>query len=322
MERVSPTTISDLMHGYAVRRLHVSEQSPRLSIDYCSLIRNPSGGFSEVAELSGSLSFDWGQLPDEVRQKLETLERVVVPFLPSYVIPVSGSIPLKVEPIVSAIFCNYYTRPPTNVPNQLSAVYYFPTATSKSTQVDLAWESLSRSQQLLVTNLASWAKRQAWEDLATKIREISEQPALINRPHKVFISHKRRSKSESVAEVVAERVSQQGISVWFDKWEIKAGDSIPGKIGEGFKDSDACLIFLSHGYSGSAWCTKEMNTALAKAINEHLTVIPCLVETCGIPELLKDLKRVDFVEPTATEFEQELGEITDAIYKVDLNPYR
>jgi len=30
---------------------------------------------------------------------------------------------------------------------------------------------------------------------------------------------------------------------------------------------------------------------------------------------------VDFIEPTAAEFEQKLQEITDSIYKVDLNPY-
>ncbi len=121
---------------------------------------------------------------------------------------------------------------------------------------------------------------------------------------------------------MAHRLSQQGMNVWFDKWEVMAGDSVPGRIGEGFKDSDACLIFMSREYSGSNWCTKEMNTALTKAINEHLTIIPSLIEPCDVPELLKDIKRVDFIEPTASEFEKKLAEVTDAIYKVDLNPYR
>ena len=136
------------------------------------------------------------------------------------------------------------------------------------------------------------------------------------------MSYKQQSKAEPVADTIANRLSKQNIDVWFDKWEIKAGDSVPGKIGTGFKNIDACLVFLESQYGSSDWCTKEMNTALARAISENLTVIPILVEDCAIPELLKDLKRIYLKEPNATGFEQKLTEITDAIYKVDLNPYR
>ncbi len=241
--------------------------------------------------------------------------------MPKYEVETGSGSPLRVEPAIDTIICAYSVVPARETPSQFSVVYFFLTEPSNRTQVDL-WDSLSRSQRLVVSNLASWAKKQAWADLANRIAQISGQPGIARRTHKVFISYKKNSRSEQVAETVANRLSQQGMVVWFDKWEIKAGDSIPGKIGEGFKDSDACLIFLNHEYSGSDWCTKEMNTALIKAISEHLIVIPSLVETCNVPELLKDLKRVDFIEPTASEFEQKLVEITDAIYKVDLNPYR
>jgi len=142
-------------------------------------------------------------------------------------------------------------------------------------------------------------KQQAWEHLTNNVREISGQPPMVSGAHQVFISYKQKTKSEKIAETIAERLSQQGIRVWFDKWKINAGDSITGKIGEGFEHSDACLIFLSQGFSSSNWCTKEMNVALTEAINGRLTVIPSLIETCSVPELLKDLKRVDFIEPTA-----------------------
>lgn len=158
--------------------------------------------------------------------------------------------------------------------------------------------------------------------MANRTRVISGQPAQAPRAHKVFLSYKQQSKAELIARTVAHRLSQEQIEVWFDKWEIKAGDSIPGKIGEGFKYSDACLVFLESQYSSSDWCTKEMNTALTKAINEGFTIIPILVEDCEKPELLKDLTHVYLKEPSAPEFEQKLAEITDAIYRVDLNPYR
>ncbi len=321
IKAASPRKISDLSFGYDFYAEEKGENFLCLNIRYTPLIQETDGRFSEVSQLSGYASVDWGRnLPPEIYQKLETLRRVVMSFLPSYEINVGGS--LKIQPTIREIFCNYYTKPPKGIPSQLSVIYFFSTAPNQTTQANLEWDSLSRSQQLVIKNVASWVKKQAWEGLANRIRAISGQPAGAIRAHKVFVSYKRRSKAESDAENVAHRLSQQSITVWFDKWEIKAGDSVTGKIGEGFKDCDACLVFLESQYSSSGWCTKEMNTALTKAIKENFTVIPILVEDCDMPELLKDLKPVHLKDPSATEFEQILAEITDAIYKVDLNPYR
>lgn len=318
-----PRRITDLMFGFHVHRLRDTEENPRVSIEYTPLVQDAGGNLSEVQVLFGNPMFGWDQLAVHVRQKLETLEKMITALLPSYEVNVNKSVLLTLQAVTREVFCSYYRKPPVSIPSQLSAMYFFPTQAGQSIQMNFQWESLSRSQQLVVSNVASWAKKQAWEHLANRVREVSGQPALVDKPHKVFISYKKNSRAEDVAELIANRLSQQeGISVWFDKWEVMAGDSIPGKIGEGFKDSDACLVFLSHEYDRSNWCTKEMNTALAKAISENLTIIPSLVEACSVPELLKDLKRVDFVGPTAAQFEQKLQEITDAIYKVDLNPYR
>lgn len=323
-ESIKPATariIVDLSFGYDFHAEEKGENFLCLNIKYTPLIQETDGRFSDVSQLSGNVSVDWGRnLPPEIEQKLETLQRVVMPFLPSYEINVGGS--LNIQPTIRGIFCHYYTNPPKGIPSQLSVLYFFSTARNQTTQVNLEWDSLSRSQQLVVSNVASWVKKQAWEDLANKMREISGQPAQATRGHKVFLSYKRRSKAESIAETMAHRLSQQNISVWFDKWEIKAGDSVAGKIGEGFKAGDACLVFLDRQYSSSDWCTKEMNTALTKAINENFTVIPLLVEDCDKPELLKELRPIYLKEPSADQFEQVLSEITDAIYKVDLNPYR
>jgi len=315
--------ICDLTFEYHFYPENKKENFLYLNIQYVPLIQETDGSFSDVSQLSGYFNLDWGQQAlFEINQKLEDFGRLVIPLLPSYEVDQGTGTPLRVQPIIRQIFCTYFTKPPTVAPSQLSAIYSFPTRPKQTTQADLKWSSLSRSQQLFINNVSSWVKKQAWQDLANKIRATSGQPAEVMTPHKVFVSYKRRSKAESVAETIAHRLSQQHIDVWFDKWEIKAGDSVPGKIGKGFKDSDACLIFLERQYSSSDWCTKEMNTALTKAINENLTVIPILVEDCDKPELLKDLKPVYLQEPSADEFEQRLTEITDAIYKVDLNPYR
>jgi len=323
MKTVSPRRISNFTFEYLVYPENKTENYLYLIIQYCPLVQENDETYLEVSQLSGTVNIDWGEkLPPEIKQKLNTLERVVMPLLPSYEMNVGGSGSLRLQPVIRQIFCTYFTKPSTGIPSQIGVIYYFPTQPNQTTQLNLEWDSLSRSQQLAVSNITAWVKQQAWEHLAYKIREISGQPAQATRAHKAFISYKRRSKAEPVADTIAHRLSLQHIEVWFDKWEIKAGDSVPGKIGEGFKDSDACLVFLESQYSSSDWCTKEMNTALTKAINENFTVIPILVEDCDMPELLKDLKHVYLKELTANEFEQKLAEITDAIYKVDLNPYR
>ena len=44
----------------------------------------------------------------------------------------------------------------------------------------------------------------------------------------VFLSHS--SKDKAGVRPVAERLRGDGLRVWLDEWEIKAGDSIPAKI--------------------------------------------------------------------------------------------
>jgi hypothetical protein len=47
---------------------------------------------------------------------------------------------------------------------------------------------------------------------------------------RIFISHNVRDKE--TARLLATLFTDRGIGVWFDKWEIKAGESITGGIGK------------------------------------------------------------------------------------------
>jgi hypothetical protein len=314
------TKISTLAFGYNFNPGRKAGISKYLNINYSPLVQHEDGSSSTVNELSGHVNLtNWVNVPPELSQKLDALEKVYASLLPSYEFDFDGT--LKVEAVIEEFYGNYYTMP-LEIPSQLSVLYFFPTALTTTRQTNFEWKSLSRSQQLLVSNVASWIKQQAWVDLTNKIKSLSGQSIQAVKGHRVFLSYKRQSISASIAKTIANRLSQQHIIVWFDEWEIKAGDSVVGKIGEGFKNSDACLIFLDSQYSTSDWCTKEMNTALTKAITENFIVIPVLVEDCEKPELLKDLKHVYLKNPNAPEFEQKLAEITDAIYRVDLNPYK
>ena len=155
METNLPRIISDLTFGCSIRSLHDIKERPSLSIQYCAQFQNAKGDFFGAYELSDEFSIDWEELPIEIREKIEALEKVISAHLPAYEIPVTGGVPLKVQAIISGIFSNYFTMPPTNIPSQLSAMYLFKTEPRHTDQLNLKWDLLSRSQQLVASNITS-----------------------------------------------------------------------------------------------------------------------------------------------------------------------
>lgn len=143
----------------------------------------------------------------------------------------------------------------------------------------------------------------------------------VGRPKKrVLISY--RSSKEIFAEAVAHRLGREGFVPWFDKWEIKAGDSIVEQIGDGFHDVYAVIILLSAEYPDGNWARKEMHTAITKGITEGLRIIPVLYEDMDIPELLKDLRYVDCRKHNPEAFEIQFRAVIEALNELELNPYR
>jgi hypothetical protein len=113
------------------------------------------------------------------------------------------------------------------------------------------------------------------------------------KSYKVFISHSSKDKS-FVDKLVNDLVSI-GISVWYDKFDLILGDSIPGKINEGLADSKYFFIVLSSNSISSKWVIEELNAALIKQINMNGTfIIPILIENCNIPPLLSHRVFADF----------------------------
>jgi hypothetical protein len=49
----------------------------------------------------------------------------------------------------------------------------------------------------------------------------------------VFLSHS--SKDKDIVRALAERLRADGMRVWFDEWELRAGDSSRRRSGKGWK---------------------------------------------------------------------------------------
>jgi len=113
------------------------------------------------------------------------------------------------------------------------------------------------------------------------------------KPGKVFIS--RSSQDKDFVERLVEDLATRSIPVWYDKLDLRVGDSVPGSINTGLADAKHFLIVLSPAALDSAWVREELNAGLMKQVSLGGTfVVPVLYKDCPIPPLLAHRRFADF----------------------------
>lgn len=123
----------------------------------------------------------------------------------------------------------------------------------------------------------------------------------------VFLSHS--SKDKKVVRDVAERLRADGLRVWFDEWEIKAGDSIPSKIEDGLERSRVLVLCMSANAFGSDWATLEAGTfRFRDPLNKERRFIPLRLDDAPIKGSLAQFNYVDWRD----EDDQEYGRLVSA----------
>jgi hypothetical protein len=110
---------------------------------------------------------------------------------------------------------------------------------------------------------------------------------------KVFVSHASADKP-FVDRLVAD-LAARAIPVWYDKLDLRVGDSVTGGINEGLAASKYFLIVLSKSSVASRWVTEELNAALMQQVAQGGTfILPALLEDCEVPPLLRHRRYADF----------------------------
>lgn len=125
----------------------------------------------------------------------------------------------------------------------------------------------------------------------------------------IFISYSHHDRD--FVERLARDLRDAGLTVWWDEWEIKVGDSIIQKVSEGINQSAYLAVVLSPHSVKSNWVQRELGSALMKQLSAErdITVLPLLVADCEIPVLLRAIKWADF----RTDYETGLRELLGAI---------
>lgn len=121
---------------------------------------------------------------------------------------------------------------------------------------------------------------------------------------KVFVSHASADKP-FVDRLVAD-LAARSIPVWYDKLDLRIGESVPGAINAGLSASKYFAIVLSKASVASEWVGEELNAALMTQVAKGGTfILPLLLEDCAIPPLLAHRKYADF----RTDYSKALTEL-------------
>ncbi len=100
------------------------------------------------------------------------------------------------------------------------------------------------------------------------------QPAQENdREYDVFISHASEDKDE-VVRPLAHALQDGGLSVWFDEFELKIGDSLRKKIDKGLSKSRFGVVVFSRVFLTKGWTNYELDGIVTKAVNGEQVLLP------------------------------------------------
>jgi hypothetical protein len=108
-----------------------------------------------------------------------------------------------------------------------------------------------------------------------------------------FISHNKADRD--IARMIALFLASENINVWFDEWEISAGDSIIEQIHNGLQGCSHFLIIWSVNSATSRWVRAELESALSTAIASGTPrIIPIVIDQTQLPHLLNPLRYIRY----------------------------
>lgn len=93
------------------------------------------------------------------------------------------------------------------------------------------------------------------------------------KDYDVFISHASEDKND-VARPLAEALRKNGLSVWYDEFELRIGDSLRRKIDKGIANSNFGVIVISRDFISKGWTNYELDGLITRAVNGKQTMLP------------------------------------------------
>lgn len=100
-----------------------------------------------------------------------------------------------------------------------------------------------------------------------------EQAPAVEADYDLFLSHASEDKA-AVARPLAQALRDRGISVWFDEFTMRIGDSLRGRINSGIAQARFGLVVLSEAFFAKGWTQYELDGLVAISISAKQTLLP------------------------------------------------
>jgi len=97
--------------------------------------------------------------------------------------------------------------------------------------------------------------------------------AALGKQWDAFICHASEDKKDFVDEF-ARRLQASGLSVWYDVFSLKVGDSLRRKIDEGLANSRYGIVVLSKHFFAKEWPQNELDGLMSREIAGTKVILP------------------------------------------------
>jgi hypothetical protein len=116
-------------------------------------------------------------------------------------------------------------------------------------------------------------QRQQLAEIAHNVSDIPPARADEEREFDVFISHATEDK-DVVVRPLAFALQGRGLSVWYDEFELRIGDSLRQKIDSGIAKSRFGVVVLSHAFFAKGWPQYELDGLVTMAVSGKQVILP------------------------------------------------
>lgn len=117
------------------------------------------------------------------------------------------------------------------------------------------------------------ARDAALASVPSLVRPHDEIDDGIVREYDVFISHASEDKDEFVRPL-AKALEGCGLSVWYDEFALKIGDSLRRKIDQGLANSRFGIVVLSESFFKKGWTNYELDGIVSRSVNGEQQLLP------------------------------------------------
>lgn len=124
------------------------------------------------------------------------------------------------------------------------------------------------------------------------------------------------------AEQLAQKLSDNGFDIFFDKWSIPIGKDIPLSIERALNRSNKIIAVISASSLESEWAFFERTYKWEEIyLKNKNRMIPVIIEDCSLPDNIKRLKYIDFTKKTFTKNLKTLEKSIKDVSSLSIGPF-